>query len=502
MFDARWSVVSWPEEYGGRGAGLFEWLIFEEEYYRAGAPTRVGQNGIFLLAPTLFEFGTPEQKARYLPAMASGEEIWCQGWSEPDAGSDLAAIRSRARPPPHRPARPAPAAPGCSTARRRGAHGAPSPTGSSGCSGPTPRPSATGGSPTSSCPWTAPGVTVRPIAQLDGETGFAEVFFEDVEVPDAPGARCRGRGLEGGHGHGRLRARPVAAEPGPLHRGRGSDWSSSIADAPERDPAACRPRADAVARAVIDAEAYRLHTYWTATRVLDGGGVGPEASMNKLFWSETDLAIHSTALELLGDEAELLGDDGRPPAVARRIPLRPGRTHLRRHQRDPAQRGGRARARAAPVLSDRALRLRRAPARVPRPAAGLRRQAVHARPTSARRGRRPSGGPAPLGGAGRDGGGGAHRSRGARRDWAWGWSISCCCWRRPGGPGCPSRWSRRSRSACPCSSSAPGKQGEALRAALVGAGGRRRGRDGGGDVVDARRARGRGRRPAAARARR
>ncbi len=80
----------------GPGLGLMEWLIFEEEYYRAGAPTRVGQNGIFLLAPTLFEFGTPEQKARYLPAMASGEEIWCQGWSEPDAGSDLAAIRSRA----------------------------------------------------------------------------------------------------------------------------------------------------------------------------------------------------------------------------------------------------------------------------------------------------------------------------------------------------------------------------------------------------------------------
>src|SRR5579885_2966468 len=64
MFDARLSVVSWPEEYGGRGLGLLEWLVFEEEYYRAEAPTRVGQNGIFLLAPTLFEFGTDEQKAR------------------------------------------------------------------------------------------------------------------------------------------------------------------------------------------------------------------------------------------------------------------------------------------------------------------------------------------------------------------------------------------------------------------------------------------------------
>ena len=151
MYDDRWSVVSWPEEYGGRGVGLLEWLIFEEEYYRAEAPTRVGQNGIFLLAPTLFEFGTPEQKARYLPAMASGEEIWCQGWSEPDAGSDLAAIRSRAD--------------GAGGEARLGPQRAedvvlaraPSPTGSSACSAPTPRPSGTGASPTSWCPWTAPG---------------------------------------------------------------------------------------------------------------------------------------------------------------------------------------------------------------------------------------------------------------------------------------------------------------------------------------------------------
>ena len=74
LFDARWAVVSWPEEYGGRGASLWEWLIFEEEYYRAGAPQRVTQNGIFLLAPTVFELGTPEQRDRILPSMASARE--------------------------------------------------------------------------------------------------------------------------------------------------------------------------------------------------------------------------------------------------------------------------------------------------------------------------------------------------------------------------------------------------------------------------------------------
>ena len=93
----RWSVVSWPEEFGGRGVGILEWLVFEEEYWRAQAPLRVSQNGVFLLAPTMFEFGTDAQKQRFLPPMASAAEIWCQGWSEPDAGSDLAGIRSRAQ---------------------------------------------------------------------------------------------------------------------------------------------------------------------------------------------------------------------------------------------------------------------------------------------------------------------------------------------------------------------------------------------------------------------
>ena len=89
-------MVTWPKEYGGRGCDLIEWLIFEEEYYRAGAPLRVNQNGIFLLGPTLMEYGTAEQKKRFISQMASGAEMWAQGWSEPGAGSDMAAIRCRA----------------------------------------------------------------------------------------------------------------------------------------------------------------------------------------------------------------------------------------------------------------------------------------------------------------------------------------------------------------------------------------------------------------------
>ena len=305
MYDARWSVVSWPEEFGGRGVGLMEWLIFEEEYYRAGAPTRVSQNGIFLLAPTLFDFGTPEQQARFLPSMASAETIWCQGWSEPDAGSDLAAIRSRA----------APAAGGdgawvlngqktwCS----RGAFA----DWVFGLFRTDPEAQRHRGLTYFLVPMDAPGMTVRPIAQLDGETGFAEVFFEDVPVAANQVLGTVNQGWS------------VAMATAGSERGLSLRSPARYTEAGRRllslyrrtaaaDPLAAGRVADDVARAVIDAEAYQLHTYWTATKVLAGDSVGPEASMNKVFWSETDLALHQAALALLGADAEFLDADGSP----------------------------------------------------------------------------------------------------------------------------------------------------------------------------------------------
>src|SRR6201999_1106897 len=95
-YDAGLAVVTWPQRFGGRDADLISWLVFEEEYWASGAPVRVSQNGIFLLAPTIFEFGTAAQQDRFLKPMARAEEVWAQGWSEPGAGSDLASLRSRA----------------------------------------------------------------------------------------------------------------------------------------------------------------------------------------------------------------------------------------------------------------------------------------------------------------------------------------------------------------------------------------------------------------------
>jgi alkylation response protein AidB-like acyl-CoA dehydrogenase len=300
LFADRWSVVSWPTEYGGRNLGIMEWLIFEEEYYRAHAPTRVSQNGIFLLAPTMLEYGTPAQKERFLPPMAAGEEIWCQGWSEPDAGSDLAGIRSRAV---RNDAGDGWLLTGQKTWASRGAF-------AEWCFGifrTDPAAERHRGLTYFLIKMDSPGVTVRPIPQIDGETGFAEIFFDEVAVPDTA--------VLGEEGAGWTVAMSTAgSERGLSLRSpaRYTEAAARLIDLFEQRGAPAL-LSDAVARTYIDAEAYKLHTYWTASKVARGHTVGPEASCNKIFWSETDVAIHETALTLLGPEAELL-EAGSPGA--------------------------------------------------------------------------------------------------------------------------------------------------------------------------------------------
>ncbi|MGH8922803.1 MAG: acyl-CoA dehydrogenase family protein, partial [Actinomycetes bacterium] len=175
LHEHRWSAVSWPERYGGRDASLWEWLIFEEEYYRAGAPQRVTQNGIFLLAPTVFAFGTEAQRDRILPRMASATDLWCQGWSEPGAGSDLAAIASRGTRTDG-----GWLLDGQKTWTTRGAFC----THLFGLFRSDPDAERHRGLTYFLVPLDAEGVTVRGFGRLDGDEGFAEVFFDHVFVPD------------------------------------------------------------------------------------------------------------------------------------------------------------------------------------------------------------------------------------------------------------------------------------------------------------------------------
>ena len=291
LAEARWSVVSWPEDYHGRDASLVEWVLFEEEYYRAGAPGRVSQNGIFLLAPILFEHGTREQQDRFLPSMATGERIWAQAWSEPEAGSDLASLRSTASRDDERGGW---VLNGQKTWSSRAAFA----HWGFGLFRSDPAAERHRGLTYFLFPLDAPGLTVRPIAQLDGEPGFAELFFDDVFVPDADVVGAPGDGWR------------VAMSTAGNERGLSLRSPGRFCAAAERLLGLYRSRPDEglahrVVDAWLDAEAYRLYTWGTVTRLAAGGDVGASGSVNKVFWSELDVALHETALDLLGPEGEL-----------------------------------------------------------------------------------------------------------------------------------------------------------------------------------------------------
>ena len=291
--EARFSAVNWPTEYGGRGVSLLQWLIFEEEYYRAGAPGRVNQNGIFLLGPTLMEFGTAEQKARYLPRMAAGEEVWAQGWSEPNAGSDMAAIRASARRDGGDYI-----INGQKTWCSRGAFA----DWLFGIFRTDPSSERHRGLTFILVPLNAPGVTVRPIAQLDGETGFAEVFFDEARVPAENRLGPENQGWK-------VAMATAGFERGLMLRSpaRYQNTARKLVECYRAHAATAEPcLRDAVTRAWLNAESYALNTYWTVSRLMNGGSIGAEASLNKIFWSELDLHMHETALALLGPRAGLV----------------------------------------------------------------------------------------------------------------------------------------------------------------------------------------------------
>jgi alkylation response protein AidB-like acyl-CoA dehydrogenase len=319
LFDARWAVVSWPERYGGRDASLWEWLIFEEEYYRAGAPSRVTQNGIFLLAPTVFEYGTQEQQDQILPRMAAADDLWAQGWSEPGAGSDLAATSSRAVPDPVGGWR----LTGQKTWTTRGSFC----THMFGLFRTDPDSERHRGLTYFMVPLDAEGVTVRGFERLDGDEGFAEVFLEDVHVSDDA--------VLGGVGEGwRVAMSTTGSERGLTLRSPGRFLSAAeklIELAHERPEDVTPLLRDRITQAWMDAESYRLFTLSQVTRIVDGGSPGAESSLNKVFWSELDTRLQRTALDLLGDEAEIDGPWSRGFLFALAGPIYAGTNEIQRN---------------------------------------------------------------------------------------------------------------------------------------------------------------------------
>ena len=289
LFDAGLSVITWPRKYGGRDATLLQWVVFEEEYFQAGAPGRASANGTSMLAPTLFAHGTEEQLDRVLPKMASGEEIWAQAWSEPESGSDLASLRSTAT-------------------RTEGgwrlngqkiwSSRAPFGDRAFGLFRSDPAADRHRGLTYFMFDLKADGVTVRPIAQLGGDTGFGEIFLDEVFVPDHDVI---------GAVHDGWRA---AMSTSSNERGMSLRSPARFMAAAERlaqlwHDSGQNGFGDAVADAWIKAQAYRLHTFGTITRIGEGGELGAESSVTKVYWSDLDVALHQTALEIRGADAEL-----------------------------------------------------------------------------------------------------------------------------------------------------------------------------------------------------
>ena len=297
LAEAGFSSVTWPKELGGRGCDLNEWLIFEEEYWAADAPQRVNQNGILLLGPTLMEFGTEEQKARFLPRMARCDDMWAQGWSEPNAGSDMAAISSRA----------------IRTGDKYVLNGqkiwstrAVFADWLFGLFRSDPQSSRHHGLSYILVPLKTPGITIRPIRDISGKEHFAEIFFDDVEVPT--------ENLLGAEGKGWNVAMATAGfERGLLLRSPARYQRSAqklIALYKKHQVIADRDSSirDAVLRAWQGAEAYTQSSYHTVGKLDKGFHIGSEASTNKLVWSELDILIHETAMRILGPRAEVLDD--------------------------------------------------------------------------------------------------------------------------------------------------------------------------------------------------
>jgi alkylation response protein AidB-like acyl-CoA dehydrogenase len=296
LFDGGWAGLAWPSEYGGRGAGLVEQLIFNEEAARARAPEPINVIGLYMAGPTIISWGSDEQKRRYLPPLLSGEEIWCQGFSEPGAGSDLGGLRTRvardgdeyvvngqkvwtsyghiahfcillARADP-------------AEATRTGQAGA----------------SKHVGLTYLLCPMRQEGVTVRPLVQITGDPEFNELFFDDARVPVANRLGEEGDGWK-------VAMTTLMHERGTMSfslqvmsRITLDGLTRLVRDLGVAGDPAVRER---VAGFHLDVEALRI-TNLRAVSKLAKGAPGPEGSMAKLLWERVQQQMGEFAMELLG----------------------------------------------------------------------------------------------------------------------------------------------------------------------------------------------------------
>ena len=320
LADARYAAIAWPEEYGGRGAGVMEQVVFAEEMHRAGAPGTLNPLGLSNIAPAIIEHGTEGQKRRFLPRMLRGDDIWCQGFSEPDAGSDLASLSTSAvldgdhfvlngqktwNTLGH-------LANWCELLVRTDSE-APKHRGIS-------------------CllvDMTLPGVEVRPLTTITGAKEFNELFFTDARVPrDA---------LLGPLNEGwRVALTTLTYERGSvanLHLGLRAKIASLLDEAKHTPVGGGRMASDdpvlrqELAHVYLEGELLKLLSERAISGAIHGRDAGPESSIAKLVWSEAEQHLGEVAGDVLGPDANV-GRWGRDRVYMRALTIAGGTTQI------------------------------------------------------------------------------------------------------------------------------------------------------------------------------
>ena len=299
LYEGGWVGLTWPREYGGQGATFMEQVIFNQEMTRAKAPPLINVLGIIIAGPTIMVHGTEEQKRRYLPNILNAEEIWCQGFSEPNSGSDLASLTTRARLDGdefvvngqkiwnsfgH-------LAQQCLLLARTDFN-VPKHRGISALI----------------VDMQSPGIAVKPLRQITGDAEFNEVFFDDVRVPRA--------NLLGEMNDGWNAAITILMferlNTASLLETQTKIALDELLETARRTLRNGRPATEdplirqKLAQIYIEVEILRLSTYRSITRLQRGQRPGPEGSIDKLFWSETAQRLYEVAMEILGPYGQLV----------------------------------------------------------------------------------------------------------------------------------------------------------------------------------------------------
>jgi alkylation response protein AidB-like acyl-CoA dehydrogenase len=294
LADGRWVGVTWPEAYGGRGAGALAHYVVQEELARARAPELVGRIGVNLVGPTLLAYGTEAQRRRWLPGILRADILFCQLFSEPGAGSDLASLATRAR-------RSVAEAGWVLDGQKVWTSYAQFADWGLCLARTNPDVRKQAGITAFAVDMSAPGVDVRPLRQITGESDFNEVFMDGVFVPDD----CVIGEVDAGW---RVSGSTLAHERGTNPRQlviHGQHLDEVLRLAADRGAFDDPHTAQRLAQAFVEVKLFQLHNWRSLSRLEAGEPIGPEGSALKLFWSEMSQRLHRLALDVLGPAAPL-----------------------------------------------------------------------------------------------------------------------------------------------------------------------------------------------------